>query len=314
MIDVCLLGTGGTMPLPGRWLSALLIRSGRDMVLFDCGEGTQISWKMRGWGFRWVGAICLTHMHADHVVGLPGILLQLSHSERVEPVTIYGPRGTARTVAALRIVAGRLPFQVDIVELSGDETFSLPGDLTGACLAVDHGPPCLAFRVELARGRPFRPDIARSLAIPLPLWRHLQRGEAVQWDGGSASPDDVLGPPRPGLRLAYVTDTRTTPALAPFVGPADLLVCEGMYGATDDAAKAAENGHMTFRQAADIARQASARQLWLTHFSPSLDAPQQFLKEARAVFPNTVIGQDGLTTSLRFQDDPNTAAPSAAED
>ncbi|MCC6629777.1 MAG: ribonuclease Z [Chloroflexi bacterium] len=305
MIDVCLLGTGGTMPLPGRWLSVLLLRSGRDMVLFDCGEGTQITWKMRGWGFRWVGAICLSHLHADHIMGLPGLLLQLAHSERIEPVQIIGPRGTHRRIGALLSVTGYLPYPIEFVELAGGEEFSLPGGLTGACQAVDHGPPCLAFRVDLARGRPFQPERARVLGVPLPLWRLLQRGEDVAWEGGSATPDDVLGPPRPGLRVVYITDTRTTPALPSFIGPADLVVCEGMYGATEDAAKAHENGHMTFRQAAELAAEAGARQLWLTHFSPSLDRPKQFLSEARAVFPHTTVGHDGLSASLHFRDEPS---------
>jgi ribonuclease Z len=305
VIDVCLLGTGGTMPLPGRWLSALLLRCGRDLILFDCGEGTQVTWKMRGWGFRWVGAICLSHLHADHVMGLPGVLLQLAHSERVEPVTIYGPRGVARTVAALRIVAPRLPYQVVVEELSGGEEFPLPGGLTASCLRVDHGPPCLAYRVDLARGRPFLPDAARALGVPLPLWRRLQHGEPVTWEDGSAQPDQVLGPSRPGLRVAYVTDTRPTGALPNFVANADLLVSEGMYGPAEDADKAAENGHMTFAQAATIARMAGVRRLWLTHFSPSLENPRQYLREAQAVFPNTTVGQDGLTAALHFRDDPD---------
>lgn len=303
MIDVCLLGTGGTMPLPGRWLSALLLRCGRDMILFDCGEGTQISWKMRGWGFRWVGAICLSHLHADHIVGLPGLLLQLGHSDRVEPVQIFGPRGTARVVTALRTVAGRLPYPIEVNELHGGEEFPLPGGLVGACFAVDHGPPCLAYRVDLARGRPFRPDQAQALGIPLPLWRRLQRGETVEWPGGRATPDDVLGAARPGLRVVYITDTRTMPTLPAFIGPADLMVCEGMYGSSEDTDKAAEHGHMTFRQAADLARLADASRLWLTHFSPSMEAPNTFAREARAVFPSTVIGQDGLTLALHFRDE-----------
>jgi ribonuclease Z len=307
VIDVCLLGTGGTMPLPGRWLSALLLRSGRDMVLFDCGEGTQITWKIRGWGFRWVGAICLSHLHADHIMGLPGLLLQLAHSERVEPVGIYGPRGTARRIGMLLSITGHLPYPVEITELAGGEEFPLPGGLTGACLAVDHGPPCLAFRVDLPRGRPFLPERARALGIPLVLWRRLQRGEDVSWDGGAATPDDVLGPPRPGLRVVYITDTRPIPTLPPFIGPADLVVCEGMYGASEEEEKAHDNGHMTFRQAALLAQAAGARQLWLTHFSPSMDNPRHYLREARAVFPNTVVGQDGMTAALHFRDEPEAA-------
>ena len=292
------------MPLPGRWLSALLLRCGRDLTLFDCGEGTQITWKKRGWGFRWVGAICLSHLHADHVMGLPGILLQLGHSERVEPVHIYGPRGTHRVVSALRIVAPRLPYEVVIEELADGDEFPLPGGLAARCLAVDHGPPCLAYRVDLARGRPFLPDQARALGVPLQLWRRLQRGEPVTWEGGAATPDDVLGPPRPGLAAAYVTDTRAIPTIAEFARGVDLLVCEGMYGASDDEDKARENGHMTFRQAALLARAAEVRRLWLTHFSPSMETPGDFANEARSVFPGTRLGRDGMTEELRFRDEP----------
>jgi ribonuclease Z len=139
----------------------------------------------------------------------------------------------------------------------------------------------------------------------LPLWRQLQRGEAVSWPGGSAVPDEVLGPPRAGLRVVYITDTRTMPSLPAFIGPADLLVCEGMYGASDEADKAHDNGHMTFRQAAELARAAGVSRLWLTHFSPSLETPASFTREARSVFPATVIGQDGLTLSLHFRDEPS---------
>jgi ribonuclease Z len=126
----------------------------------------------------------------------------------------------------------------------------------------------------------------------------------VTWADGAATPDDVLGPPRSGLSVAYVTDTRAIPAISAFIHEADLVVCEGMYGASDEAGKAAENGHMTFRQAAELARAGKARRLWLTHFSPSLDAPAAYLKEARAVFPETTLGQDGLTLSLHFRDEP----------
>jgi ribonuclease Z len=141
------------------------------------------------------------------------------------------------------------------------------------------------------------------LGVPLPLWRVLQRGDDVAWTGGQARADDVLGPPRPGLRVVYITDTRTVPSLPSFIGPADLVVCEGMYGPSTDAPKARENGHMTFAQAAALASSAEARLLWLTHFSPSLDRPKDFLPEAQAIFPNTVVGRDGMSASLHFRDD-----------
>ncbi len=300
MIDVCLLGTGGTMPLPNRWLSALLVRHAGRLLLVDCGEGTQITWKALGWGFRDLDAILLTHLHADHVAGLVGVLFMLGAAERREPLTIWGPPGTAAAVRGLRVIAPRLPYEVHCHELAGGERFEAIG-LGVRCLPVDHPVPCLAYRFDLDRGRRFLPERAQALGVPLPLWRELQRGEAVAWHGGAAVPDDVLGPPRPGLALAIVTDTRPTPELPAFAAGVDLLVCEGMYGDEADLEKAREVRHMLFRESAAIAREAGAGELWLTHFSPALLDPERYLPNATAIFPNTVVGRDRLTTTLRFR-------------
>ena len=157
MIDLLLLGTGGMLPLPGRWLSSLLLRCRGELVLFDCGEGTQIPWRLTGWGFRRLGAICLSHCHADHVAGLPGLLHALANADRVEPVDLFGPLGTAAVVAGLRTIAPHLPFDLRVAELAGGEAFPLPGGLTGRVAAGEHGVPCLAYRVELERARRFSP-------------------------------------------------------------------------------------------------------------------------------------------------------------
>ncbi len=302
-IDAVLLGTGGMMPLPGRWLSSLLIRSGGEVVLFDCGEGTQIAWRSAGWSFRRLGAICLSHYHADHVAGLPGLLHAVANAGRVEPLAIFGPTGTRRIVAALRSIAPVLPYAVEVTELEDGDRLVLPGGLEGRVAAGEHGLACIAFRVDLRRGRQFLPDRARELGVPQRLWRRLQEGEDVEWDGGAASPDDVLGPPRPGASLAYVTDTRPVPALGPLVAGVDLLVCEGTYGDSADAAKAAERGHMTFAEAAGLATAGAVGQLWLTHFSPAVAEPDDFLPNATAVFPGTTIGRSGLATTLAFPDE-----------
>ena len=299
MIDVLLLGTGGMLPLPARWLSSLLVRCRGELTLFDCGEGTQIPWQRTGWGFRRLGAICLSHVHADHVAGLPGLLHAVANAGRTEPVALYGPVGTAATVAGLRVIAPKLPYELRVTEL-GDERFDLPGGLTGLAAPGKHGLPVLAYRVGAARARRFSPEQARALGVPLPLWRPLQRGEAVRWDGGKAAPAEVLGPPRRGLALGFVTDTRPVPGIAELVRGVDLLVCEANYGDPADAAKAAEWGHMTFAEAAALARDAAAKALWLTHFSPALTEPEAFLEEATTVFPATTIGFTGLTTTLSF--------------
>jgi ribonuclease Z len=302
MIDLLLLGTGAMLPLPDRWLSSLLLRCDGELILFDCGEGTQISWRRFTWGFRRVAAICLSHMHADHVAGLPGVLLSLANAGREEPVAIYGPVGTAAVVAGLRTIAPHLPFEVRLTELESGARFALPGGMAGSVLAGEHELPCLAYRVDLARGRRFDVDRARALGVPQVHWRTLQHGEPVTWPGGAATPEDVLGPPRPGLAVAYVTDTRPVPVLPAFLAGVDLLVCEGTYGDFADQPKAIERGHMTFREAATLARAAGAGALWLTHFSPALADPLAFLPEATAVFPATTIGFAGLTTTLSYED------------
>src|SRR5262245_1062857 len=301
MLDVYLLGEGGTMPLPGRWLSSLLVRHEGRLLLFDCGEGTQIPLRAAGWGLRAVDAVFISHFHADHVSGLPGLLLTLGNAERQEPLALYGPPGLAAVVAGLRVIAPELPYAVECHELAGGERFAL-GELRVACLPVEHSLPCLAYTLERPRGRPFEPDRARALGLPPPLWGRLQRGESVSWNGQTVEPDAVLGAPRAGLKLAFVTDTRPVPSLAEFVAGAQLLVCEGMYGAREDLPRVLETRHMLFEEAAAIARAGGVDRLWLTHFSPALTDPLAHLAAAQAVFPNTYVGVSGLTTTLRYPD------------
>ncbi|MEA2514630.1 MAG: ribonuclease [Thermomicrobiales bacterium] len=303
MIDLLLLGNGAMLPLPNRWLSSLLVRCDGELTLFDCGEGTQIPWRRFGWGFRRLSAICLSHWHADHVAGLPGLLHSLANADRTEPVTIYGPEQTKRVVAGLREIAPHLPFAVDVQELADGDRFDLPGGLRTSALAGEHRVPCLVYRVDLARARRFDPDRARTLAIPIEFWRPLQRGESVTWSGGSATPNDVLGPDRPGISFGFATDTRPLPTMPPFFEGVDLLITEGTYGDSADLPKAIQNKHMTFAEAATLAREAHARALWLTHFSPAMDDPAAYLDEATAIFPETTIGDSGLTGTLKFQDD-----------
>jgi ribonuclease Z len=301
MIEVALLGTGGMLPLPDRWLSALLLRSGGQLTLFDCGEGTQIAWRELGWSFRRLGAICISHTHADHIAGLPGLLHAVANAGRVEPVAIFGPAGVAATVRGLRTIAPVLPFAVKVNELKGGDDFALPGGLTGCCASGEHALPVLAYRVDLPRRPAFLPDRARELGVPLSLWHALQAGQTVSWSGRTVTASEVLGPPRPGLSVAYVTDTRPLPAIARLVAGVDLLVCEGTYGSDEDRVKARANRHMTFREAAGLAREAGVERLWITHFSPAVEDPAAFAMNASDEFPAAVIGHDGLTASIAFR-------------
>lgn len=303
MIDLLLLGTGGMLPLPERWLSALLVRCQGELTLFDCGEGTQIAWRRAGWSMRRLSTICLSHSHADHVAGLPGLLHAVANADRTEPLTIYGPPGIAAVVAGLRTIAPELPYPVTVVELADGGGADLPAGLRLSARTGAHGLPCLAYRLDLARARPFEPERARALGVPVARWRDLQAGQSVAGAGGIVHPDDVLGPERSGLALAYVTDTRPLATFPPFLAGVDLLVCEGTYGDSADQLKANARHHMTFAEAAGLARDARAGALWLTHFSPAMPDPEFFLPQAAAVFPATTIGHAGLTTTLNFADD-----------
>lgn len=302
MIDLCLLGTYGMMPLPGRWLSCVLLRYGSTLVLFDCGEGTQVPWKALGWGFRQLGAICLSHMHADHVAGLPGVLFMVAHAGRTEPLEIYGPAGTSYVIEGLRRIAPDLPFPIVIHEMRGGERFALPGGLQGTCAEAAHGIPCLAYRVDLSRGREFQAARARELGLPVQLWSRLQRGEIVEYQEQTYIPDQVLGPARSGISLAYITDTRPTRVLHELARNVDLLICESMYDRVDDLPLAQANAHMISEESAAIAQAAGARALVLTHFSPKISDPTQAEKAARRIFSNTRAARDGMVITLNYPD------------
>jgi ribonuclease Z len=285
------------MPLPGRWLSSVLVRYGGHLVLFDCGEGTQISLRELGWGIKGIDLILISHMHGDHVTGLPGLLLTQANSDRTDPVQIVGPPGLGSVLRGLLVVAPRLPFEVQCLE-STEGFFDLDG-MRVSCVAGEHHVACLAYRLDVARGRRFLPERARELGVPLTDWRRLQRGDAV----GGVEADAVLGPPRAGLSVGLVTDTRPTLAIERLVAGVDLLVCEATYGSDEDKARAVERKHLTFREAASLALAARAKRLVLTHFSPSVVDPVAFVDNARAVFPETVVGRDHLSLTLRFPSD-----------
>ena len=288
------------MPMPGRWLSCALIRNGSSLVLVDCGEGTQVPWKALGWGFRQLGAICLTHMHADHVAGLPGVLFMVAHAGRTETLNIYGPMGTGYVIEGLRRIVPELPFPVEIHELKSGEQFSLAGGLRGSCAAASHGVPCLAYRFELGRNPAFLPEKAQELGLPVQLWSRLQHGESLEFNGRVITPGEVLGPPRRGIALAFITDTRPTKQLSTFARDVDLLICESMYDNTEDLPLAKAHAHMLAEEAAGMAQAAGARSLLLTHLSPKITDPSGPEKAARRVFANTRAARDGMVVTLEY--------------
>lgn len=303
MLDICLLGTGGMMPLPYRWLTSMMARYNGQSILIDCGEGTQIAMKEKGWSPKPIDVICFTHYHADHISGLPGMLLTMGNAERTEPLLLVGPKGLARVVASLRVIAPELPFAIDCLELTeSEQTIQFDGFKIEA-FKVNHNVLCYGYSIVIDRVGKFQMDKAISLGIEKKYWSRLQHGETIETEEMTLVPDMVLGEARRGLRVTYCTDTRPTEGIVRHAQDADLFICEGMYGETDKLSKAKENKHMTFYEAAELAKRAQVRRLWLTHYSPSLNRPDEFLPATRKIFPATETCRDGKTIELVFDEE-----------
>lgn len=304
MLDISLLGTSGMMPLPNRWLTSMAVRYCGKMILVDCGEGTQITLKQQGWGFKAIELICFTHYHADHISGLPGILLAIGNSGRTQPLTLMGPVGLKKIVDGLTVIAPELPFDINYIEIPFDNeiAYEQHGFVVSA-LPVDHIIACMAYRIDIPRKGKFDPAKAKLNNIPQSLWKYLQNGETIDNQGVIYTPDMALGRGRKGLRITYCTDTRPIKNIEEFASGSDLFICEGMYGQDDKKEKAIQNRHMLFSEAATLARNANVHELWLTHFSPSLTKPEEHLEIAKAIFDNTKIGYDRMTKTLFFNNE-----------
>lgn len=303
MLDVCLLGTGGMMPLPYRWLTSMMARYNGKSILIDCGEGTQIAMKEKGWSPKPIDIICFTHYHADHISGLPGLLLTMGNAERTEPLLMIGPKGLSRVVSSLRVIAPELPFEIRFQELmEAEESIQFDGFHIDA-FRVNHNVVCYGYSLVVERKGKFMVERAKELNIPVNYWNRLQHGEIVKTPEGTYTPDMVMGDVRKGIKVTYCTDTRPTPAIAAHSMGADLAILEGMYGEPEKKAKAKEYKHMTFYEAAQIAAQATPGEMWLTHYSPSLTRPEEYMKEVRRIFPRAYAAKDGQTVELDFEEE-----------
>ena len=303
MLDICLLGTGGMMPLPYRWLTSLMARYNGKSILIDCGEGTQIAMKEKGWSPKPIEVICFTHFHADHISGLPGMLLTMGNAERTEPLLLIGPKGLTRVVNSLRVIAPELPFEIVCREITEQEQVFSFGGFRIEAYRVNHNVVCYGYSIVIDRIGKFDVEKAQALNIPRNYWNLLQKGEIIEADGHTYTPDMVLGAARKGLKVTYCTDTRPTESIVKHASGADLFICEGMYGEPEKQQKAKEYKHMTFYEAADMAKRAGVRELWLTHYSPSLMRPEDYMREVRKIFPNAVAARDGRSVDLLFQDE-----------
>ena len=304
MIDLILLGCSGNMPMPNRSLSSLFINYKGRKILIDCGEGTQVSMRMKNCGFKAIDLICITHLHGDHIYGLMGLLSTMGNSSRIEDLTIVGPKGISEIINAMKVLIEYLPFKIIVIE-NPIGTFSLNNhilkDIEISTTELDHSTECLGYSFYFKRSPKFNLEKAINNNVPKILWQKLQSGKDIIFNDITYSPDMVLGDDRKGIKISFITDTRPILSIPEFIKNSDLFVCEAMYGDDLDISKAVKNKHMTFREAANLARLGNVNKLLLTHFSPSLGEPNLYKKNATDVFENTIIGEDRLSISLNFE-------------
>jgi Metal-dependent hydrolases of the beta-lactamase superfamily III len=299
MVEVCLPGTGGVLPLENRWTASCWVEFQGTAVLIDCGEGTQIALKKADCRLSRLGLLLITHFHADHIAGLPGLLLTLGNYGKKTPLTIAGPVGLEQIVTSLMTIAPNLPYPVVLNELDEEaQDFELFG-IHFASMYLQHGVPCLGYRMTFKRKPIFNPNKAKELGVPLYHYKTLHAGQSVVLDNGSLIvPSMVLDGERPPISICYCTDTQSVEEISRFAHDADLFICEGMYGENAQSEKMWKKGHMVFSDSAGLAKSAEVKQLWLTHFSPAMKYPERYLDAARCIFRHTEVGYDGIRTTL----------------
>lgn len=227
----------------------------------------------------------------------------MGNAERTEPLTVVGPKGLERVVGALRMIAPELPFELRFVELTENRQQMKLGPYLLDAYRVNHNVTCYGYAISIPRIGRFDVERAVEQGIPQKFWSRLQKGEAIEDGGRQLTPDMVLGPARKGIKVAYCTDTRPVPVIAEYAKDADLMICEGMYGEKEKEAKAREYKHMTFYEAARLAKAAEPKALWLTHYSPSLTRPEEYMDEVRAIFPAAKAARDGWSAELGFDEE-----------
>lgn len=301
MIRVTFLGTAASRPTVGRNVSGLAVQRESELMLFDCGEGTQRQMMRYGTGFS-VGSIFVTHLHADHFLGVIGLLRTMGLQGHPDPVDLYGPPASRPVLeAAVHLGIDRITFPVVIRELEPGQAVRRDAYEVRA-FAVAHGTRAVGYAlVERERLGRFDVERARALGVPEgPLFGRLHRGEAVEVDGRTVTPSEVVGPPRPGRRVVYTGDTRPSAPVVQAARSADLLIHECTFG-DDEMERARETYHTTASQAARVARDAGARRLVLTHLSARYaDQPDVLEGQARSVFPGAVVARDGLVVEVPF--------------
>ncbi len=301
------MGCGGMMPLPYRHLTSVLLRRDGDLFLFDGGEGTQVSLRRLNLKWKKINAIFVSHTHADHVTGLPGIMMLSAQVDRTEPLYIYGPPKIAEYIETSRKVLDMyINYPVVVKEITAPCLVHEGDGFYIRAFPLSHTKTCVGYTLEeLDRPGEFNPDQALALGVPRgPLWGKLQHGQCVTLeDGKTVSPEQVMGASRSGRKFSFVTDTQYLPSIAKEVRGSDLLICEGMF-ADELADQAKEKKHMTARQAATIARDAQVRRMAMIHYSPRYTDRELdlLLQEAREVYPSAELTRDRMAFDIPYVD------------
>lgn len=303
MLDVCLLGTGGMMPQLNRYLTSLMVRCDGSNLLIDCGEATQLAIKKAELTTKPIDYILFTHFHADHISGLPGLLLEMKNSDRTEDITIIGPKNIEKVVNSLRIIATDLPFNIKFIELDDNNGFVNLNPFKIEYFKLKHKLNCLGYNIYLDRLPMFLADKAKENNVPLRYWNKLQHGETCYDEKNSVTytPDMVMGEKRKGLKLTYLTDTRPCENIYKYCNNSDLFICEGMYGDIDKLDNAKKYLHMTMYEACEIAKKTKPKEMWLTHYSPLEVHPKQYEKSLKEIYPSVKICKDGEKKVLNFE-------------
>lgn len=307
MIDITLIGTAALFPLPERALTAAMLSCGGHTILFDCGEGTQTAARKAGVSLIKADIIALTHYHGDHIFGMLGLLQTMCCMGRTETLYITGPAGLQEELEPILKLVGWTSYDISLIEMPEDGLVlaelvnGWPAGAKLTAFETEHRVSSQGYCFTLSRAGKFMPQKAKELGVPTNQWGLLQKGQSVQVGETTVLPAQVMGEARKGIKFVISGDTTACETLITAAKGADLLICEATYGENEQAQLAIDHGHMNFAQAACVAEKAEVKELWLAHFSQMIEDPQEYLPNAIEIFPNTVCGQDGMSTTLRFE-------------
>ena len=300
MLDVCLLGTAGVMPIPTRHLTSCFLRCNGKGILIDCGEGTQVALQKSPYSFMDIDYILLTHNHPDHFNGLPGLLSSIAFNGRKKEITIIAPEAMQQTIAVMLQITPRLPYKLYFHGLKKDiEDIDL-SPFTIHAFKVEHNTICYGYSIEIKRQPKFEVDKAKQLNIPVQYWNDLQHGQTIKINGKKYKPESVMGKERKGLKIVYCTDSRPCGNIEICAREADLLILEGMYGDLEMQQDAIEKKHMMMWEAATIASKAKVKELWFTHYSPYVQDPYDYVDTFNSIYPGKIV-EDGTIRTFTFQ-------------